>query len=69
MRVRNFFGESYQCKANVRHLIFRNPDRTAPLKFLIAYTVNAGQPYLIIPYRLERQPIAHWTPNLSVKLP
>jgi quercetin dioxygenase-like cupin family protein len=43
------YGQSYQDKANVRHLIFRNPDRTAPLKYLIAYTVKVGQPYLIIP--------------------
>jgi quercetin dioxygenase-like cupin family protein len=42
-------GQSYQDKADVRHLIFRNSDRTAPLKYLIAYTVKAGQPYLIIP--------------------
>jgi quercetin dioxygenase-like cupin family protein len=42
-------GQSYQDKANVRHLIFRNPDRATPLKYLIAYTVKAGQPYLIIP--------------------
>jgi quercetin dioxygenase-like cupin family protein len=42
-------GQSYQDKASVKHLVFRNPDRSAPLKYLIAYTVKAGQPYLIIP--------------------
>jgi quercetin dioxygenase-like cupin family protein len=42
-------GQSYQDKASIKHLVFRNPDRTAPLKWLIAYTVKRGQPYLIIP--------------------
>jgi quercetin dioxygenase-like cupin family protein len=42
-------GQSYQDKASVKHLVFRNPDRTAPLKYLIAYTIKAGQSYLIIP--------------------
>ena len=42
-------GQSYQDKASVKHLIFRNPDRTAPLKYLIAYTVRKGESFLIIP--------------------
>jgi quercetin dioxygenase-like cupin family protein len=42
-------GESYQDKGGDEHTIFRNPDRNAPLKYLIAYTVKKGQPYLIIP--------------------
>ena len=42
-------GESYQDKAGAQHEIFRNPDRDAPLKYLIAYTVKKGQPYLIVP--------------------
>jgi quercetin dioxygenase-like cupin family protein len=42
-------GESYQDKAEVQHAIFRNPDTTSPLKYLIVYTVKKGQPYLIIP--------------------
>jgi quercetin dioxygenase-like cupin family protein len=42
-------GESYQDKAGRQHLVFRNPDRTAPLKYLIAYTVKKGEPFLIIP--------------------
>jgi quercetin dioxygenase-like cupin family protein len=42
-------GESYQDKADAQHLIFRNPDRTSALKYLIAYTVKKGQPFLIIP--------------------
>jgi quercetin dioxygenase-like cupin family protein len=42
-------GESYQDKAEAQHMIFRNPDRVSPLKYLIVYTVKKGQPYLIIP--------------------
>lgn len=42
-------GESYQDKALSPHLIFRNGDRSAPLKYLIAYTVRKGQPFLIVP--------------------
>jgi len=42
-------GQSYQDKANVSHKIFRNPDRTLPLKFLIAYAVKKGQPFLLVP--------------------
>lgn len=42
-------GESYQDKPNDEHTIFRNPDKTAPLKYLIVYTVKKGQPFLIIP--------------------
>lgn len=42
-------GDSYQDKALVRHAMFRNGDRTSVLKYLIAYTVKKGQPFLIIP--------------------
>jgi quercetin dioxygenase-like cupin family protein len=42
-------GESYQDKAFTKHLIFRNGDQHAPLKYLIAYTVKKGEPFLIIP--------------------
>ncbi len=42
-------GESYQDKAQSSHLIFRNGDESAPLKYLIAYTVRKGQPFLIVP--------------------
>jgi quercetin dioxygenase-like cupin family protein len=42
-------GQSYQDKAVAPHTIFRNGDRSAPLKYLIAYTVKKGQPFLIIP--------------------
>jgi quercetin dioxygenase-like cupin family protein len=42
-------GGSYQDKADAQHTIFRNPDTTSPLKYLIVYTVKKGQPYLIIP--------------------
>ena len=42
-------GQSYQDKASVQHMIFRNPDRTAPLRYLIAYTMMKGASYLIIP--------------------
>ena len=42
-------GDSYQDKAFTKHLIFRNGDHHAPLKYLFAYTVKKGQPFLIIP--------------------
>jgi quercetin dioxygenase-like cupin family protein len=42
-------GESYQDKANVSHTIFRNADRSSPLKYLIAYTIKKGQSFLLIP--------------------
>jgi quercetin dioxygenase-like cupin family protein len=42
-------GQSYQDNALSPHLIFRNGDRAAPLKYLIAYIVKRGQPFLIIP--------------------
>ncbi|MDD2760719.1 MAG: cupin domain-containing protein [Methylomonas sp.] len=42
-------GDSYQDKANAQHLIFRNADKANPLKYLIAYTTQRGQPFLIIP--------------------
>lgn len=42
-------GHSYQDEAITPHQIFRNADRSASLKYLIAYTVKRGQPFLIIP--------------------
>ncbi|ARN81278.1 cupin domain-containing protein [Methylocystis bryophila] len=42
-------GDSYQDEAGRPHLVFRNPDRAARLKYLIAYTVRKGEPFLIIP--------------------
>jgi quercetin dioxygenase-like cupin family protein len=42
-------GHSYQDKAAIPHTIFRNGDRSTPLRYLIAYTVKKGQPFLIIP--------------------
>jgi quercetin dioxygenase-like cupin family protein len=46
-------GESYQDKVGTQHLIFRNPDPRAVLKYLIVYlivyTVKRGQPFLIVP--------------------
>jgi hypothetical protein len=42
-------GQSYQDKAGEQHMIFRNPDRTSVLKFLLVYTVKKGQSFLIIP--------------------
>ncbi|QGM45231.1 cupin domain-containing protein [Methylocystis heyeri] len=42
-------GESYQDKADSRHIIFRNPEATSTLKYLIVYTVKKGQPFLIVP--------------------
>jgi hypothetical protein len=42
-------GDSFQDKAVTKHLIFRNGDQRAPLKYWIAYTVKKGEPFLIIP--------------------
>ena len=42
-------GDSYQDKAVTPHNIFRNGDSSSSLKYLIAYTVKKGQPFLIIP--------------------
>ncbi len=42
-------GQSYQDKAGEQHTIFRNPDQTAVLKYLLVYAVKKGQPFLIIP--------------------
>jgi quercetin dioxygenase-like cupin family protein len=42
-------GQSYQDKAQTSHKIFRNGDRSAPLKYLIAYTVKDGEPFLLVP--------------------
>jgi len=42
-------GQSYQDKADIPHKIFRNPDRSSVLRYLIVYTVKRGQPFLIVP--------------------
>lgn len=42
-------GQSYQDKAGEQHTIFRNPNQTSALKYLLVYTVKKGQPFLIIP--------------------
>ncbi len=42
-------GQSYQDRALVTHAIFRNADRSSPLKYLIAYAVKNGQSFLLIP--------------------
>ncbi len=42
-------GQSYQDQAGEQHTIFRNPDQTSVLKYLLVYTVKKGQPFLIIP--------------------
>ena len=42
-------GQSYQDKADEQHTVFRNPDKTSALKYLLVYTVKKGQPFLIIP--------------------
>ena len=42
-------GQSYQDKAGDQHTVFRNPDKTAALKYLLVYTVKKGQSFLIIP--------------------
>jgi quercetin dioxygenase-like cupin family protein len=47
--LRFIAGESYQDKAFTKHLIFRNADQHGALKFLIAYTVKKGEPFLISP--------------------
>ncbi len=42
-------GETFQDHANIQHTIYRNPDRNSPLRWLTAYTVKKGQPFLIAP--------------------
>ena len=42
-------GQSYQDKAGDQHTVFRNPDKTSALKYLLVYTVKKGQSFLIIP--------------------
>lgn len=42
-------GQSYQDKPQAAHMVFRNADRNSPLKYLIAFTVKKGQPFLLIP--------------------
>lgn len=42
-------GQSYQDKADEQHTVFRNPDKTSALKYLLVYTVKKGQPFLMVP--------------------
>jgi quercetin dioxygenase-like cupin family protein len=42
-------GQSYQDKADEQHTVFRNPDKTSALKYLLVYTVKKGRSFLIIP--------------------
>ena len=38
-------GDSYLDLASVTHTVFRNPSRTEPLKFIIAYKIKKGVPF------------------------
>ena len=42
-------GESFQDHAGIQHTIYRNPDRNSTLRWLTAYTVKKGHPFLIVP--------------------
>ena len=42
-------GDSYQDKPFAKHLIFRNGSKDTPLRYLLAYTVKKGQPFLVVP--------------------
>jgi len=39
-------GRSFVDKAEVVHVLFRNPDPVHPLRFLIAYTIRKGEPQM-----------------------
>ena len=39
-------GHSFVDKADVVHVLFRNPDPLRPLRFLIAYTIRKGEPLM-----------------------
>lgn len=40
-------GDSFQDHADVPHILFRNPDRTAPVKILISHVLKKGQSFFI----------------------
>ncbi|MFS4895279.1 cupin domain-containing protein, partial [Staphylococcus aureus] len=40
-------GDSFQDRANTPHLLFRNPDRAAPVIILISHVLKKGQPFFI----------------------
>lgn len=40
-------GDSLQDKIAVEHKLWRNTSSTVPLKFLVAFTVRKGQPFLM----------------------
>lgn len=44
-----YAGESFQDHADIQHAVYRNPDRNSALRWLTAYTVKKGQPFLIVP--------------------
>ena len=41
-------GDHYQDEIGVTHKIFRNPSRTEPLKFLIAFTIRKGGKFVVL---------------------
>jgi quercetin dioxygenase-like cupin family protein len=36
-------GDSFQDRAITKHVVFRNPDRTKPLRFVIFYRIEKGK--------------------------
>lgn len=42
-------GQSFQDKAIIPHTLFGNTDKYKPLKFLMYYTTNKGQPVTVTP--------------------
>jgi len=42
-------GQSFVERADAPHLLFRNVDPSAPLKFVIAFVARKGEPVLVIP--------------------
>ena len=39
-------GDTYQDPANKKHLIFRNPSKTEPLRFLVTCKIPKGQSFV-----------------------
>lgn len=42
-------GDTLQDLPSVPHTLFRNPDKSKVLRFLIFANVHAGQPYTVVP--------------------
>jgi len=42
-------GDSFQDRADREHVLFRNASATAPLRYILTYSIKAGDPYLILP--------------------